>query len=394
MAVRAGVTTSETGLPNSEWRTVPLGAIATISHGYGFESRYFAQVGDVLLTTAGNFREEGGFRSLGDKQKYYDGPIPTGFVLQPGDLIVAMTEQADGLLGSAAFVPTHGRWLHNQRIGRVSVTDPGTCVNLLYRLFNSGSFRARVRETAAGTKVKHTSPGRLLDITVRVPPTLVEQEAIAGALSDADALIESLEQLIGKRRDVKQGAMHSLLTGAVRLPGHGSAWEVQTIGGLAEFRPGEYLAQSAYRPGPVAVQGAGSIMGWHDVANFPEAVSVVGRVGTVGKPRFMPRGCWVNNNAAAMQAIPARATPAYLHSILETIPWNLVVSTTAQPFLEVGTLLQLAFSVPSVPEQTAIATVLSDMDAEIAALEAKLAKARLVKQGMMQELLTGRTRLA
>ena len=85
-------------------------------------------------------------------------------------MIVAMTEQADGLLGSAAFIPNVTGYLHNQRLGRVQALTTDANLGYLFWVFNSASYRAKVRETAAGTKVKHTSPEKLLEISVRLPP--------------------------------------------------------------------------------------------------------------------------------------------------------------------------------------------------------------------------------
>ena len=80
-----------------------------------------------------------------------EGPLPDGYLLGSGDLIVAMTEQADGGLGSAALVPSYGKYLHNQRIGKVNLLSPKLSVAFLYRIFNSGAYRAKVRKTAAGS---------------------------------------------------------------------------------------------------------------------------------------------------------------------------------------------------------------------------------------------------
>src|SRR5437667_5723578 len=100
----------------SGWRAASLKDHIHVKHGFAFKSPYFGICGPHALLTPGNFHDEGGFKVQGDKQKRYDGPIPRGFVLQPGDLVVAMTEQAEGLLGSSAIIPEGDTYLHNQRI--------------------------------------------------------------------------------------------------------------------------------------------------------------------------------------------------------------------------------------------------------------------------------------
>lgn len=97
----------------------PLSELCDIKHGYAFEGEFFAQEGDYALLTPGNYFESGGYRDRGEKQKYFTGSIPSDYILSEGDLLVAMTEQAAGLLGSPLLVPEPDRFLHNQRLGLV-----------------------------------------------------------------------------------------------------------------------------------------------------------------------------------------------------------------------------------------------------------------------------------
>src|SRR5687767_4079784 len=92
----------------------------SVRHGYAFKSEHFANQGPYALLTPGNFNETGGFRNRGDKQPYYTGDVPPGYILAKGDVIVAMTEQDYGLLGSSAWVPTSEYYLHNQRLGLIN----------------------------------------------------------------------------------------------------------------------------------------------------------------------------------------------------------------------------------------------------------------------------------
>ena len=245
----------------------------------------------------------------------------------------------------------------------------------------------------ASTALPAIGSGELKSISFPMPSSSAEQQAIAAALSDADGVVAGLERVIAKKRLIKQGAMQDLLSARRRLPGFSGEWEVKKLGDVSKFLSGSYLAKESYRPGGVTVEGAGNAMGEHDEANLPFAISVIGRVGTVGRPRFKPTGCWVNNNAAALRALPGEADPFFVHLLLTQYEWPAATSVTAQPFLVVPTLMGTQQRLPPLQEQQAIAAVLSDMDAEIQTLETRLAKARAVKEGMMQNLLTGRVRL-
>lgn len=144
------------------WRNCKLGDLLEIKHGYAFQGEYFANAGSHIVLTPGNFNEEGGFKDKGDKEKWYNGPIPSDYVLNEGDLIVAMTEQAEGLLGSSAIIPRSGRYLHNQRLGLVQVRDQSEAdEGFLYYLFNSKPVRQQIRGSASGTKIRHTAPSRI-----------------------------------------------------------------------------------------------------------------------------------------------------------------------------------------------------------------------------------------
>lgn len=237
--IKPGYKLTEVGVIPEDWEAAPLTWMAVIQHGYGFQSQYFKPFGKYRLTTPGHFHETGGFRDVGEKQKFYEGPLPEGYLLTEGDLIVAMTEQTDGLLGSAAIVPISNTYLHNQRLGKVKILSPNLSIRFLYQVFNSNSYRAKVRETAAGTKVKHTSPSKLLDIPVPLPPTKAEQEAISTVFSNIDTLIECLEKLINKKRDIKQATMQQLLTRKTQLPGFSEERQTKKLGEITYIRMGQ-----------------------------------------------------------------------------------------------------------------------------------------------------------
>lgn len=415
MKLKPGYRLTEVGSIPDDWTIRRLDGLVAILHGYGFQSKYFTENGTYRLTTPGHFHEGGGFRDLGDKQKFYDGPLPPGYLLEEGDLIVAMTEQADGLLGSAAFVPANNTYLHNQRLGRISLLSPSLSDKFLYLVFNSPFYRLRVRETAAGTKVKHTSPLKLISISVPLPPTRVEQEAIAAALSDVDALIGSLDRLIAKKRDIKQGAMQQLLTGQIRLPGFSGKWETKRLGDVARILNG-----GTPRTGVPAFWDGG--IPWctpTDITNsegkyLSSTVRTVSEMGllnssaqllpagtlllcsraTVGEVRIAKFEVCTNQGFKALVPVDGVDNEFLYYSLL-TMKDQMLEKATGSTFLEISKKKTegLSLLVPSTKEQEAIAEVLSDMDAEITALKQRRDKTKLLKQGMMQELLTGRIRL-
>jgi type I restriction enzyme S subunit len=162
-----------------------------IKHGHAFLGEHFDSTGTHIVLTPGSFYEEGGFKQKGDKEKWYNGPVPADYVLNEGDLIIAMTEQAEGLLGSSAIIPRSGLYLHNQRLGLVQIRDKKqTDPKFIYYLFNSKPVRQQIRASASGVKIRHTAPSRIGEVKTRVPLFPVQQR-IAGILSAYDGLIEN-----------------------------------------------------------------------------------------------------------------------------------------------------------------------------------------------------------
>ena len=204
--------------PDSSWREAPIGELCAIKHGYAFEGEFFASEGDHVLLTPGNFFEGGGYRDRGEKQKYFTGQIPADFVLSVGDLLVAMTEQAAGLLGSPLLVPESGQYLHNQRLGLVIPKGDVPWLNsFFFHVFNLNRVRAEIHASASGAKVRHTSPTKIGAVRVAFPGNTEDQRSIAERLEEIS--IECDELAVGYQRklaaldDLKKSLLHRAFTG-------------------------------------------------------------------------------------------------------------------------------------------------------------------------------------
>lgn len=247
----------------------------------------------------------------------------------------------------------------------------------------------------------------ILKSTLFVCPPLAEQEAIASALSDADAWIESLEQLIAKKRLIKQGAMQELLTPR-------EDWEVKKLGEVCDVRDGTHDSPKYVENGVKFITSKNIVNNKLDFSDISYItlldaleinkrskvdkndilMSMIGTIGNAVLIDFVPDFCIKNvallkpKNISAKFLIQMIKSP-YFQNLL-----NSKMDGGIQKFVSLGVLRDLDFNCPkSLSEQERIATILSDMDAELEALEQKLSKARQIKQGMMQELLTGRIRL-
>jgi len=265
-------------------------------------------------------------------------------------------------------------------------------------------------------------------IRIGLPP-LPEQRAIATALSDVDALLGALDRLIAKKRDLKQAAMQQLLTGQTRLPGFHGEWEVKTLGDLFNFSGGYSASRDQLSAEGHCYLHYGDIHGatktcvdtradYQDIPKLDIALKRVSPSSLLKDGDVVFVDASEDDEGTSRHVVVVNKDNAPFISGLHTIVaksrtdelaheyrhYCFQTAAIRQQFLfyAVGTKVsgisksnipKLTLPVPSLPEQTAIAAVLTEMDAELAVLEQRQAKTRALKQGMMQELLTGRTRL-
>lgn len=224
----------------NSWRETTMGRLLRVEHGFAFKGEYFSEAGDLVVLTPGNFHEAGGFRARPDKDRFYQGEFPERYLLNRNDLIVAMTEQGEGLLGSSAFVPDSGRYLHNQRLGLVREKPDAADKRFLYYLFNADYVRQQIRNSSSGAKVRHTSPERIYRVKVLAPEKHC-QAKVAAMLSAYDELIENNRRRIALLEKLAE-EIHREWFVRLRFPGHEkvkvikgvpSGWEVRTLGGFA-----------------------------------------------------------------------------------------------------------------------------------------------------------------
>jgi len=309
----------------------------------------------------------------------------------------AVLTAGDGVGTGKVFHYINGKFDAHQRVYRIS--DFGERVNgYFFFLYFSSHFYNRIMQMTAKSSVDSVRREMIARMLIPLPPTKTEQEAIAHALSDADALIESLEQLLAKKRQLKQGAMQELLTGKRRLPGYCGQWEIMRLGEIAHIKTGGRNNQDKVEDGeyPFFVRSA-TVERINCFSYDCEAILVPGE-GGIGNIFHYIRGRFdVHQRVYAITQFSPGTSGRFVYFYMAEkfgahAMQNSVKATVDSLRLPTFQNFELVMP-PTVEEQTAIAALLSDMDTESATLEAKLAKTRQLKQGMMQELLTGRIRL-
>jgi type I restriction enzyme S subunit len=397
MVVKKGYKQTEVGVIPEDWHEVRVNDLEPfITSGSRGWARYYSDRGELFIRIT-NMSRATIYLDLEDP-RFVKLPTTTTregarTCVQNGDLLVSVTADIGIISWVSSTVPKPA--YINQHIALVRLPLSHVDSKFTAYFLASSSPQKRFRAiTDQGAKAG-INLATVRDIPLAFPPTLAEQEAIAGALSDADAWIESLEQLIAKKRQIKQGAMQELLTGKRRLPGFSGEWETKRLGDIVTADWGNTTitkdSYENYGYPAYSASGQDGYVSWYEHDGIGVVISAIGA--QCGKS-WLARKKWTPiKNTIWFKAINDSAITEFLYwKTCDRDFWP--KSGQAQPFVSVGSVRNAKIELPeNTKEQTAIATVLSDMDTEIESLESKLAKAREIKQGMMKELLTGKTRL-
>ena len=420
MELKAGYKQTDLGIFPDEWAIEPLGRHAGFRTGpFGsalHKSDYTSDgvpivnpmhiVGGKIEPTRTMTLTEEAARKLSD------------FQLKAGEIVIARR----GDMGRCAVVQEeHDGWIcgTGSMIIRPYNADP----TFLQRVLSSRRAIAAIKDASVGTTMVNLNQATLSGLAIQFPP-LPEQRAIATASSDVNALLGGLDRLIAKKRELRQAALQQLLTGRTRLPGFSGEWDVKRLGDCVTFlRHGVNSRSELVPEGRVKYLHYGEVHACKDVYLSPVSLPCL----PVAKATLLDRlrdGDLVFADASEDVAGVSKSVEirnvgntelvAGLHTITARFDRSILANgfkgflqycpqfSTHLRRLAAGTkvyatnrahVASVEMRLPSVAEQAAIAAVLSDMDAEIASLEARREKTRDIERAMMHELLTGATRL-
>ncbi|WP_279607406.1 restriction endonuclease subunit S [Burkholderia gladioli] len=404
---------TEVGAIPEDWAVSPLGRLV-MSVEYGSSAKSSSK-GSMPVLRMGNL--QGGKIDWNDLVYTDDEREIAKYALCSGDVLFNRTNTID-LVGKTAIYRGEQPAIFAGYLIRLKTKRDLLDSRFLNYTLNTElakKYSLKVLSIAVGQA--NINGQKLRTYPIPLPPTTVEQSAIATALSDVDALLSSLDALIAKKHDIKQAAMQQLLTGKTRLPGFEGEWTVKRLDQLANIRSGGTPSTTISRfwdggipwctPTDITRLGGEKYLLETSRQITSEGLSnssaeLIPANSVVMTSRATIGECAINlkpvtTNQGFKNFVPFDDTDVdFLYYLLQTQKQGFIQLCAGSTFLEIGKNQLAAYKVhlPSTKvEQTAIAEVLSDMDAELAALEARRDKTRLLKQGMMQELLTGKTRL-
>lgn len=308
-----------------------------------------------------------------------DGEIVIGRRGDMGRCAVVHANQAGWLCGTGSMIIR----LHGQ-----------ADVDFLQRVLSSPRAISAIVGASVGTTMVNLNQETLAGLCVQFPP-LEEQRAIASTLSDMDAMLGGLKRLIAKKNDLKQAAMQQLLTGKIRLSGRSGGWRRKQLHELSTMKSGNSITgtdidQFSRYP----CYGGNGLRGYTSRFTHDGTYALIGRQGALCGNVFGVEGQFFASEHAIVVTPFVDTDIKWLTYALARMNLNQYSESSAQPGLSVAKVLKLELSAPPTrDEQTAIASALEDMDAELSVLEQRLAKTHDLKQAVIQELLTGRTRL-
>jgi type I restriction enzyme S subunit len=400
--VRPGYKLTEVGVIPDEWVVRSIGQTFRLVNGCAFKPEDWKRSGTPIVR----------IQNLNDPSAPFNfshAPVAERNRVEPGDLLFAWSGTIGSSFGARVWAGPPG--VLNQHIFKVAIDERQ--ITLPFSLVVFARVEEDIAKQAHGFKASfvHVKKSDLVKVHLPVPP-LPEQQVIAEALSDVDALLAGLDRLIAKKHDLKQAAMQQLLTGQTRLPGFQGEWEVKRIGEIAVPKKEKNLSGESL-PVLTCSKHFGFVdsLGFFKNQVFSKDLSTykVIRRGEIGYPANH-----IEEGSIGLQDLYEKAvvSPIYvvfevaenintffLHRMLKLHSYRERFKTATTSSVDRrGSLRWPAFSglhvcIPSLEEQTAVASVLSDIETELSSLEARRDKTRALKQGMMKELLTGRTRL-
>jgi len=368
--------------------------------------------GDIPALSAGNVKM--GHIDL-DEETYWGSDSLYKRWMTNGDTRkddVVLTTEAP--LGNVALIPDARRYIMSQRTILLQ-TNPARVVNrFMFHLMRSQSFQRLLTENSTGSTAAGIKRAQFERLELTLPP-IHEQYAITEVLSDVDKLLGAMNNLIAKKRDLKQAAIQQLLTGKRRLPGFSGEWEVKRLGQLCRsITDGTHFT-------PTYVSNGVPFYSVENVTadNFSETKFItrrahnilikrckpekgdilLTRIGSLGDTKLIDWDVDASIYVSLALLKPGdRVDSRYLYyyskhrQFVEDLEARSLMNAAPKK-INMGEIGAVPIPLPLLTEQTAIASILSDMDAELVALEQRRDKTRAIKLGMMQELLTGKTRL-
>jgi len=411
MELRPGYKKTDIGVIPENWRVGSISTVAEVKtgpFGSSLHERDYVNDGTPIITVE-HLGELGIIHRNLPMVSDTDKARLKSYVLRKNDIVFSRVGSVDR---NSLVSEAEEGWLFSGRLLRVRASEAFVCPRYLSYYFHTEPFKHRVRSVAVGQTMASLNTQILKGICVALPPDH-EQDAIANTLRDVDELMVTLDKLIAKKRDLKEAAVQQLVTGRMRLPGFSAPWESTTLGQIGECVIGlTYKPENVVRHGILVLRSSNiqdGRLAFEDnvYVNVKVPEHLITRQGDIlvcvrnGSRALIGKCAMIDERAAGetfgafMSVYRTKYSQFVFHAFQAYDIQRQIRDNIGATINQITNkdMKALRVMLPSVSEQTAISEVLSDMDAEIAALEKRSEKTRMLKRAMMQELLTGKTLL-
>ncbi|MGV3344468.1 restriction endonuclease subunit S [Enterobacteriaceae bacterium LUAb1] len=411
--VPAGFKLTEVGVIPQDWEVKTIGQLNPfITSGSRGWADFYVDYGDLFVRITNMSRNSIYLDTKTAENKFVSLPATSTegkrTQLNNGDVLISITADI-GIIGYIDESIAKPAYI-NQHISLVRFDDDSIDNKFVaYFLASENVQKKFLANSDVGAKAGMNLNG--VRSIIFAVPTIQEQSAIAEALTDVDTLIVELKKVLTKKQAIKTAAMQQLLTGKTRFPqfslrkdgsvkGYKKSevgdipedWDISTIGKIAPLQRGFDLPSSARKEGIYPVVYSNGIINYHNSFQVKGPGVITGRSGTIGKVHYVTDDYWPHNTSLWVTKFN-NANVKFIYYLYTHIGFERFSSGSGVPTLNRNDAHDYWVLVPPMEEQTAIAAILSDMDKDIQTLQQRLDKTRQLKQGMMQELLTGKTRL-
>lgn len=377
-----------------DWNIADLGISSTLKARIGWQgltTAEYLKYGEYYLITGTDFKNG----KINWKECHYVSKNrfdqDVNIQLRLNDILVTK----DGTIGKVAIVDKFDKdGTLNSGVFVIRPLRNAYEPKYMYYVLMSKLFRNFLDRLAAGSTISHLYQKDFVHFSFLVP-TLREQKQISLVLSDADKLIESLEMLILKKKDIKLGTMQQLLSGKIRVDGYNEPFNEIELGNMVTITRGSIITEENAITGKIPVIAGGKKPSYyHNKSNrIGKTITISGSGANAGYVNYFTIPIYASDCSTISENKHACIKFVYYQMILlQSEIYNLQTGG-AQPHIHPKDLKPLKIGITDLEEQKAIANILSDMDLEIVLLEKELEKYKQIKQGMMQDLLTGRIRL-
>lgn len=375
-----------------EWKTVKIGDVCRIKHGFAFKSVFFADTPQKhVLVTPGNFTTKGGFKN--DKPKFYNGPIPDDYILKEDDLIVTMTDLSkDGdTLGYSALIPQDNRFifLHNQRIGLVTDISKEIDKHFLYWVMRTYEYQRYIVGHCSGSTVKHTSPSGICSYSFNCP-NISTQGHIAKVLDELEAKIENNNRINANLEAQAQALFKSWFVDFEPWGGiMPEDWKGIILGEVCNIKYGKGLSTNLLTDNGYPVFGGNGVIGYYSkfLYELPQ-ILVSCRGAASGKIMESDPQSFVTSNSLVLE-MNDRAYYYYLKYMLLANPLYNYATGSAQPQITIDNIKDVVVLLPSIDVVNRISEKYAVIDEQIRSLRKENQRLAALRDTLLPKLMKG-----